>query len=649
VSKDTERRRRTPDAGASPKLLRRLVVSLLVLVVAIIWSFRSMSPDTPGTQVGLDEALRLASQQRVAEATFFDQDARAVLRLADAPTAVWVAYPGSGGGNATLLAAMVQGGAQVRVDQQWGKRTVGALAQYILPLLLLANLFGIFILLSRGGGGSQVRELFAFSRVRARRANPQASTTRFREVAAADEAIEELAEVRDYLKDPTRFAAMGALPPKGVLLFGPPGCGKTLLARALAGEAGVPFYFLSGSEFVESLVGVGAARVRDLFKQARATAPCIIFVDELDAAGRRRGAGLGGGHDEREQTLNEMLVQMDGFSPSSGIVVIGATNRPDILDPALLRPGRFDRHVGMDLPDLRGRMAILALHARTRKVSPGASLEEIARLTPGFTGADLANVVNEAALLAVRRGGTEVTTDDLVEGVDRAASGPKKRGRVLAPEELQRLAYHEAGHVVVAANVDAPVEVHRVSLVARGRNAAHAGLRPADRTVLTRGELIAELTTLMAGLAAEVLILGEPSTAAESDIERATDLARRFAGTYGMADGVGRIRVLQKETEVFLGRDYLAAQHLSGEMLARVDQAVGRLVEEAERRALELLQRRRASLDAVAQALMERETLNEADVKELLAIDVALDFAPGDVAPRQPAAARGRGARRASR
>jgi cell division protease FtsH len=600
-----------------PRAIRRLGAALLILVVILLWSFRALSPHTPGTQISLDEALRLAGARQVASATFYDQDARAVIATTDKRGQVWVAYPSGGSGNTPLLTAMVNAQAKVTVAQQWGKRTLAQFSQFILPLLILADLFGIFILLARGGAG-QVKDLFAFSRIAAKQSNEGQNPYRFTNVAAAGRAIAELAEIRDYLAAPSSFAAMGALPPKGVLLYGPPGCGKTLLARALAGEANVPFYYISASEFVESLVGVGAARVRDLFRQALATAPAIIFVDELDAAGRKRGAGIGGGHDEREQTLNEMLVQMDGFAPTSGVVVIGATNRPDILDPALLRPGRFDSHVAIDLPDLPGRLEILKLHAKSRRLAADADLQTVAKMTPGFTGADLANVINAGALLAVRRRAAGVSTPDLIEGIDRVMSGPQRQGWVLRPEEVSRLAYHEAGHVVVASAVEFPAEMHRVSIVARGRNAGNLTMLRSDRTILTRSELLAELTVVMGGMAAEELFTKEPSTASEDDINRATDLARQFAGRYGMSEKVGRIRVLQKDAEVFLGRDYLMAHNLSGEMMAKVDDAVHELIGQAEERALQILQQRRRTLDSLAEALMEKETLLEEELMALL-------------------------------
>ena len=601
-----------------PKALAALFASLVVLSLALTWSIVRLRPSAPGDEVSLSEMAAILEARGATEVTFRDHDDRIVAKTADNRT-IWTAYPSDAGSAGPLVTQASAAGAVVTVDQQAGKATLALLAQFIIPLLLLGNLFGLFILLARGGA-SQVKELFAFSKLGKQGATADANPTRFADVAASGEAIVELAEVKDYLADPSRFADMGALPPKGVLLFGPPGCGKTLLARALAGEAGVPFFPLSGSEFVESLVGVGAARVRDLFVQAKAVAPAIIFIDELDAAGRRRGAGVGGGHDEREQTLNELLVQMDGFAPSSGVVVIGATNRPDILDPALLRPGRFDRHIFIEAPDVGGRLEILKLHAKKRRLANDAALSSVARATPGFNGADLASVLNEAALLAVRRNARTISTSDLDEAVQRVLVGPRRRSHILTPDELERLAYHEAGHVVVATNVPFPCDVHRVSIVSRGRDAAHTDALPrSDRVLLTSTELKAELTMVMAGAAAELLVMGELSTAAEADIERATDLARSYAGRYGMSDDVGPVRVVQNDAELFLGRDLLSEHHLSSRTLEAIDASVRGLVTDAQAAALALLKRHRATLDAVADALIEHESLDEATLAALLA------------------------------
>ncbi|MGH9283430.1 MAG: ATP-dependent metallopeptidase FtsH/Yme1/Tma family protein, partial [Acidimicrobiales bacterium] len=397
-------------------------------------------------------------------------------------------------------------------------------------------------------------------------------------------------------------------------------CGKTLLARAVAGEANAAFFSISGSEFVESLVGVGAARVRDLFRRARAAAPALIFIDELDAAGRQRGTGMGGGNDEREQTLNELLVQMDGFSPTEGVVVLAATNRADILDPALLRAGRFDRHVTVDRPDQEGRLAILRLHANNRRlVDAGRDLPAVARRTPGFSGADLANVLNEAALLAVRGGAEAVELHHLEEAVERVLSGPKRRSRVISDDEKRRIAYHEAGHAVVAAAAGMAGKLEKISVVARGRGVGHAVVLADERTVLTRPEMEAQIAVAMAGIAAEELVLGHPSTGSEQDLERATDMARDMAGRFGMSTRLGRVRVLHQHGEVFLGRDYLTTRDVSQPTLEHLDAEVRRILDQEEARARAVLEDNRSVLDAVAAALTSSETIQGPGLRALLA------------------------------
>jgi cell division protease FtsH len=440
----------------------------------------------------------------------------------------------------------------------------------------------------------------------------------FAHVAGADEAVAELKEVVDYLREPDRYADIGATPPKGVLLFGPPGCGKTLLAKAVAGEAAVPFFSVAGAEFVESLVGVGAARVRDLFQRVRAVAPAIVFIDELDAAGRRRGHGGGGGSDEREQTLNQLLVEMDGFDVSAGIVVVGATNRPDILDPALLRPGRFDRHVTIEQPDVGGRQLILELHALNKPVDPAVDFAHLAKRTPGFSGADLANVVNEAALLTVREGKTEVEMPELEEAIERVLAGPKKRGRVLSSEERKRSAYHESGHALVAAASGRLADVHRVTILARGRTIGGAGIRSdADALLLTRDQLFARLVTGMAGLAAEQLVFGMPSTGAEQDLTEVTELARDMVGRFGM--GARRRRLLAPEGDGFLGDEVPLAQ-ISNQTHHEMETEIDELLARAEREATRLLTLHRPVLDTLAERLEVEETLEGPDLESVVAL-----------------------------
>ncbi|MDQ4132706.1 MAG: ATP-dependent zinc metalloprotease FtsH [Actinomycetota bacterium] len=592
---------------------------LLLVYAAALFVLR---PAAPGREVPLDVVIRAANENRLQTARFLDEDARItgriVLRPGEAPRTYYTAYPSSDAATNDLVRTFYDGGTRITVDSQSAKALVRFLAQFLLPLLILANLFALLFAVSRGGSGP-TKEFSLFTRMGDRRL-PKTGATTFRDVAAADEAIEELGDVRNYLADRSAFEAMGARPPKGVLLIGPPGCGKTLLARAVAGEAKAEFFSVSGSEFVESLVGVGAARVRDLFRQARAAAPAILFIDELDAVGRQRGTGLGGGHDEREQTLNELLVQLDGFSPSEGVVVMAATNRPDILDPALLRPGRFDRRISVERPDLEGRLGILRVHAAGRRLQNAeADLPMVAAATPGFTGADLANVLNEAALLAVRERASSVTRSHLEEAVERAVAGPQRRATIFTPDETRRIAYHEAGHAVVAAAMGKTDALQKLSIISRGQGIGHLALVTEDTPLPTRGEMEATIAIAMAGIAAEEMALGEPSVGSESDLERATTIARDMAGRFGMSDRLGRARLLTDHREVFLGRDYLLAKEISQPTLEQLDVEVRRILDDQEAAARSVLIRSRETLDRLAHALIADETLKGADLRDLLA------------------------------
>jgi cell division protease FtsH len=623
-------------------LTSSVVVLLLLYGAALVF----LSPSSPGKEVTLDVLIKDTAAKKVQEAKFLDEDARIEGTVAPAnpgapPMQFWTSYPRSDAATNDLLQNLSTSGAKVSVDSQSTKALVRFVAQFLLPLVILANLFALLFYLARGGGGAS--EFLVFGKVGDKRLRSKSGqpTHTFADVASAEEEIAELAEVRDYLADPSAFEAMGALPPKGVLLVGPPGCGKTLLARSVAGEAQANFFSISGSEFVESLVGVGAARVRDLFAQARAAAPAIIFIDELDGAGRRRGAGLGGGHDEREQTLNELLVQMDGFSPTEGVVVMGATNRPDILDPALLRPGRFDRRIAVDHPDTEGRLAILRLHAKSRRLeNPEVDLSYIARHTAGFTGADLANVINEAALLAVRWRSQTVGRQHLDEAVERAISGPRRAAKIIPEDEKRRIATHEAGHVIVAQAMGKAASIDKVSIVARGQGVGHLAMLSEDKSVLTRADMEAQITIAMAGVAAEELVLGQPSTGSEQDLERATNTARDMAGRYGMSARLGRVRVLKDHGEVFLGRDYMASQDVSQPTLENLDAEVRRILDEEEAAASKILSAHRSILELLASALMSQETLQGPDLdRALRGIKPYLKVAKTAPRPRKRSAA----------
>jgi cell division protease FtsH len=458
-----------------------------------------------------------------------------------------------------------------------------------------------------------------FGKTRAKMVTKDQPKVTFADVAGVDEAVEELQEVKDFLENPSKFQAVGAKIPKGVLLYGPPGSGKTLLARAVAGEAGVPFFSISGSDFVEMFVGVGAARVRDLFEQAKQHAPAIVFVDEIDAVGRQRGAGLGGGHDEREQTLNQLLVEMDGFDVRTGVIMIAATNRPDILDPALLRPGRFDRQIVVDRPDLKGRIAILNVHARGKPLSDGIELEILARRTPGFTGADLSNVMNEAALLTARRGLKQITMSELEESIDRVIAGPERKSRVISDSEKKVIAYHEAGHALVGHALPNADPVHKISIIPRGRALGYTlSLPTEDRFLVTRSEMVDDLAMFLGGRVAEELVFEDPTTGAQDDIERATKMARQMVTEYGMSDKLGPMALGTKNDTVFLGRDFASQPDYSDTIAFEIDKEVRRLLDEAYAEAREIQVQYRKQLDAIVDALLERETVEKEELTKLL-------------------------------
>ena len=486
----------------------------------------------------------------------------------------------------------------------------------VIPILLLIGVWFFIMQQTQGGGG----RVMSFGKSRARMSGADKIKVTFRDVAGADEAKQELEEVVEFLKHPKKFNELGARIPKGVLLFGPPGTGKTLLARAVAGEAGVPFFSISGSDFVEMFVGVGASRVRDLFEQAKKNAPCIVFIDEIDAVGRQRGAGVGGGHDEREQTLNQLLVEMDGFAANEGIIIIAATNRPDILDPALLRPGRFDRQIVVDKPDVRGRLAILKVHTKGKPMAKDVDLDIIARRTPGFTGADLSNLVNEAALLAARRDKHKVGMTEMEEAIERVIAGPERKSHVMSEEEKRLTAYHEGGHTLVGMMLKHADPVHKVTIIPRGRAGGYTLMLPKeDRNYATRSELLDRLKVAMGGRVAEEVVLKEISTGASQDIQQASRIVRSMIMQYGMSDVLGPVAYGESQNhQVFLGRDINHQRNYSEEVASEIDKEVRKYMEEAYEACRKIITENRDKLELIAQALMERETLTAKELEELL-------------------------------
>jgi cell division protease FtsH len=503
---------------------------------------------------------------------------------------------------------------QVKQDNSGAIWTL--LLNAVLPLVLVVVAF-FFIMQQTQGSGNRVMQ---FGKSRARLHTDDRKKVTFDDVAGIDEVKEELVEVVDFLKHPKRYLELGAKIPKGVLLFGPPGTGKTLLAKAVAGEAGVPFFSISGSDFVEMFVGVGASRVRDLFEQAKKNAPCIVFIDEIDAVGRQRGAGYGGGHDEREQTLNQLLVEMDGFNGNEGIIIMAATNRPDVLDPALLRPGRFDRQIVIDRPDLKGRLAIFQVHAKGKPLDSDVNLEVLAKKTPGMTGADIQNLMNEAALLAARRRKKKISQAELEDAIDRIFSGgPEKKSRVLSEAERKVIAWHEAGHALVGHMTAHMDPLHKITIIPRGRALGYAQFLPTeDRYNTSKSELLDRMATMMGGRAAEEITFGEITSGAQSDIERCTELARRMVTQWGMSEKLGPIAFGQNNEEVFLGRDFARQRNYSEDVAAQIDDEVRNFVHEAHQRALKILTEHRSALDKLAQVLLEKETLEGAELENLL-------------------------------
>jgi cell division protease FtsH len=541
----------------------------------------------------LKDNLQVDGQDKGKSVQFFFVDARA----ADVVKAVTSAKPANG-----------------YTDQPIESNWFSGLLSLLIPVILLGALFW-FLMTRMQGGGSKIMQ---FGKSKAKMVNKDMPQVTFVDVAGADEAVEELQEIKEFLQEPAKFQAVGAKIPKGVLLYGAPGTGKTLLARAVAGEAGVPFFSISGSDFVEMFVGVGASRVRDLFEQAKANAPAIIFVDEIDAVGRHRGAGIGGGNDEREQTLNQLLVEMDGFDVKTNVILIAATNRPDVLDPALLRPGRFDRQISVDAPDLIGRDQILQVHAKGKPMAPGVDLKAVAKKTPGYTGADLANVLNEAALLTARSNANLIDDRALDEAIDRVMAGPQKRSRVMKEHERKITAYHEGGHALVAAALRNSAPVTKITILPRGRALGYTMVVPEnDKYSITRNELLDQMAYAMGGRVAEEIVFHDPSTGASNDIEKATSTARKMVTEFGMSERVGAVRLGQGGGEPFLGRDAGHERNYSDQIAYIVDEEVRRLIEGAHDEAYAILTENRDVLDSLALELLERETLNQAEIAEV--------------------------------
>ncbi|WP_159501644.1 ATP-dependent zinc metalloprotease FtsH [Microbacterium sp. 18062] len=598
------------------KITRNPLLYVLLIGLFLIVGFSLISSLGAAKQVTTQQGLELLQGNTVTEVTNTDGDQRVDMTLS-------TAYEGATEVQFYYVAARADEVVQAidAANPSDGYNDVvpratwfDGLLSLMLPILLLGLIFW-FLISSAQGGGSKVMQ---FGKSKAKLVSKESPTVTFQDVAGADEAIEEMQEIKDFLKDPTKFQALGARIPKGVLLYGPPGTGKTLLARAVAGEAGVPFYSISGSDFVEMFVGVGASRVRDLFNQAKESAPAIIFIDEIDAVGRHRGAGMGGGHDEREQTLNQMLVEMDGFDPKVNVIVIAATNRPDILDPALLRPGRFDRQIGVDAPDLKGRQRILEVHGRGKPLAESVDLEVVARKTPGFTGADLANVLNEAALLTARSDAQLIDNRALDEAIDRVIAGPQRRTRVMRDKEKLITAYHEGGHALAAAAMNFTDPVTKVTILPRGKALGYTMVLPLDdKYSVTRNELQDQLTYAMGGRVAEEIVFHDPTTGASNDIEKATNIARKMVTEYGMTTDVGPVKLGSSSGEVFMGRDMGHGRDFSERVAERVDGQVRALIEQAHNEAYQVLNDNRDILDKLALELLEKETLDHNELAEI--------------------------------
>jgi len=606
----------TPQTRAQ-KLLRGPLFWIIIAIVGVTIFGQISSASNRYTEIKTSQAIAAISQSEVESAVLIDKSQKIRLILSNGKTIK---------GATKVEASYIARQEPTLIDELTANPpvkgwTVDVPKTSVLttilfsfgPILIIGLLF--FLMMSQAQGGNRV---FSFGKSRAKLQDNDVPQNTFDDVAGADEAIAELEEIKDFLADPDKYALLGAKIPKGVLLYGPPGTGKTLLARAVAGEAKVPFYSISGSDFVEMFVGVGAARVRDLFNQAKANAPAIVFVDEIDAVGRQRGAGMGGGHDEREQTLNQLLVELDGFEANGQVILIAATNRPDVLDPALLRPGRFDRQIPVERPDLKGREDILKVHAKNKPISKEVELVAYARRTPGFTGADLANVLNEAALLSAREGQKSIGNTQIDEAIDRVMAGPQRKSRLMSEEERRVTAYHEAGHALVAHALPHTDPVHKITIMPRGRALGYTMVLPdEDRYSTTRNQLLDQLAYSLGGRAAEELIFHDPSTGASNDIEKATALARAMVTQYGMTEAIGAIKLGTDAAEPFMGRDYGHQRDYSENVAAVVDAEIRKLIETAHQEAYDILESNRTILDEMVIKLLEIETLNKEEIAQI--------------------------------
>ncbi|MDR7523585.1 MAG: ATP-dependent zinc metalloprotease FtsH [Armatimonadota bacterium] len=610
---------------ASNRYLRNLIVWALIIVVAFPFAL-TLWKRTPRTEVPYNVFIEQIQAGQVTQVEIGDGTVTGRYRSGDQFTTY---IPP---GDTSYLDLLKAKGVLIRVEPRSRSTLWPSVLSTMLPILLLVGLW--MLMLRQAQSGSNQAMSFGKSRARLHSENKPKVT--FEDVAGVEEAKEELQEVIEFLKYPKKFQALGAKIPRGVLLVGPPGSGKTLLAKAVAGEAGVPFFSISGSEFVEMFVGVGASRVRDLFDQAKKSAPCLVFIDEIDAVGRQRGAGLGGGHDEREQTLNQLLVEMDGFDPNSGIIVIAATNRPDILDPALLRPGRFDRRIVVDNPDTKGRRAILEVHARGKPMADDVNLDILAKRTPGFSGADLANMVNEAALLAARRNKRKITAQEMDEAIDRVIAGPQRRSRVLTPKERELTAYHEAGHVVVAKVIPGADPPHKVTILPRGMALGYVMYAPPDdKYTYTRQEILARITVGLGGRVAEEIVFGEVTTGAQNDFEQSTELARKMVTEFGMSSKLGPLSLGKRHGPVFLGRDLVESRNYSEEIAYEIDKEIRRIIDECYEKARQAILEHRDALERMARALLEHESLEAEEMDRLFKGEPI----PAEAAPARPGAA----------